>query len=117
MKTVQELIESIRFDGKTINDMLATAKEIDRDAGVRLDDKRYKIGEILPESRRLEDGEPTDDMLRGTSVLFYKIRNLSRYHTVYLHNHAYVVTGDVLEDGEDEGEVIMRDAKVIKVLY
>ena len=92
--------------------------------GIRLDDEAYEVGDILPASRVWDDGEPTEDVLDGTSTvgLYWEKQLLTRQAAnklaaLYPYQHAYLVVGTNGENGEDDGEVVIRNAKVVKQLY
>ena len=80
--------------------------------GIRMDDKLFVLGETVPNSRIWVDGEPTDQYLDGVSVIGYPITT----DGLYVYDHAYLVEGDAREFGEDDGELILRNARVIAIL-
>lgn len=91
--------------------------------GIRLDDEAYEEGDILPVSRVWDNGEPTEDVLDGTSVIGLYWHRMLRSRkaaealvALYPYRHAYLVIGMFGENGEDEGELIIRNAKVVKRL-
>lgn len=78
--------------------------------GVRRDDDAYAVGDILPPSRLWDDGEPTEEVLDGTSAIDPRKAPLL---SQYLGRYLYLLAGDYHTYGQDEGEVILRPAKVI----
>jgi hypothetical protein len=83
---------------------------------IRYDDRAYEPGDILPASRVWDDGEPTAEMLPGTSTLATECD--SRYGRQYaaICEHKYLVEGRYVSDGYDNGELILADCTVVEVL-
>lgn len=120
---------------ESLDDLLAhLAASIGDDAfdnyGIRVEDvdTPAKAGDALPPSRVWVDGEATTEILSGTSVLgvasadragvdaALKMMGLkSGTHAGYFGKVIYLIGGGAKEHGEDPGEVIIRDAKVIAV--
>ncbi len=83
---------------------------------IRYDVKQYSIGDILPPSRVWVDGDPTDEVLPGTSVLlpFFDSNKGGQYQA--FGEHKYIVEGRYVQDGYDDGEVVLAHCVVIEVL-
>ncbi len=117
-KVVDIVLESVSarlWTPEEINTMLDHAKRTHGNgAAIRLDDEVYQVGDVLPNSRIWDDGDPTDEMLDGTSVIGKKIT--SRSVGGYFQKYAYIVKGDSHRGGEDNGEWVMRHAKVVGLL-
>jgi hypothetical protein len=108
--------------------------------GIRYDDRDYKIGEELPESRVWDNGVKTDELLSGTSAMLVSDETdfldyldgkedadcgeLGKYNKAISRNyydgkHIYLLMGDTdwgFEHGEDEGEVILTGAEVARII-
>lgn len=98
--------------------------------GIRVedvDDPATK-GDELPASRVWVDGEPTIETLRGTSTFGLSSARRSDVDRAlramglrddarngYYGRVIYIVGGDAREHGEDAGEHILKDAKVVTV--
>lgn len=109
--------------------------------GIRFDDREFQIGEELPKSRRWEDGIETNEELNGTCALYVSDETdfleyldgeleadcgeLDKYNEAiennnnYAGKHIYLVAIESrwgYEYGEDEGEVILNGAEVVRVI-
>lgn len=107
--------------------------------GIRYDDREFKIGDELPKSNRWEDGTDTEEQLDGTCAIMVSDESnfleyldgmeeadcgeLDRYNWALEQNyngkHIYLVainTGWGWEYGEDEGEVVMNGAEVVRII-
>lgn len=88
-----------------------------------IDDRRETVvGTVLPPSRRWVEGAPTREVLNGTSVIgidggIERIRRgiarLSSYPGRYL---LLVGSHRINDDGEDPGEKLLHDPRVLAVL-
>ncbi len=80
-----------------------------------------KVGVVLAPSRRWIDGTPTDETVGGTSALGFSDEGTARraiaraaaYSGRYL---ILVGAGSMVDGGEDHGEVILVDPRVLAVL-
>ena len=107
--------------------------------GVRFDDREFQIGDELPRSHRWDDGSYTEEELSGTCAIFVSDESdfldyldgkqeadygeLDRYnealHAGYLGEHIYLVAINSswgFEWGEDEHEIVMNGAEVVRVI-
>ena len=99
--------------------------------GIRSDDEVYNIGDFLPESHVWEDREPTEELLPGTCATGINSASLWDYDDAIAaisaaleiqesyyrwYKHQYVIAGSSMEYGEDEGEYILSNARVIAVI-
>ena len=85
--------------------------------GIRYDNIEYDIGDYLPPSRVWIDGKPKQGKLPGTSVLILDQDDYTGercYGCQYTHK--YVVEGRWVADGNDDGEIILADCKVIETI-
>lgn len=107
--------------------------------GIRFDDREYQIGDELPSSNRWEDGNCTEEELFGTCAIFVSDESdfldyldgnleadcgeLDRYNEAiqanYSGKHIYLVAINSswgFEWGEDENEIVMNGAEVVRVI-
>lgn len=113
-------------DGVTA-DILSQIEAVDgefEEYGIRIDDidegDALKPESYLPDSRVWVDGDPTSDTLDGTSVIAMKpteasIASAVRGSRDYFGHVVYVVGADYGSWGEDAGERVLRNAKVVAV--
>jgi len=97
----------------------------DADFGIRIlpDDMSASVGDILEPSFRWEDGEITSDQLDGTSVLGIGTGEVSsrdlntaiKQGKQYLGKKIAIIAGERLSYGEDVGEEVFKNAKVIAI--
>lgn len=80
------------------------------------------VGEVLDPSYNWENGTNTGDTLDGVSTIGVKSSNVKAAMNDfapkvggYYGRKVVLVAGDRTGSGEDEGEVIIRDAKVIRI--
>jgi len=107
--------------GARVRGAVASALENYDVVGLRATDEPYDVDEVLTSSsRRWEDGEPTGDVLRGTSAI--RIKSASNVDAALLRLTAYVGayvlllgTNSGYEHGEDEGEVVLKRPIVLGV--
>ena len=91
---------------------------------LRATESGHNVGDTMPNSFRWNDGECLEDeQLNGACGL--KITSEEELNAVISEFRAdyawggrvvYVIGGNVAEYGEDAGEIIIRKAKVIKVM-
>lgn len=89
--------------------------------GLRVvDEPHVAAGTILPPSRRWCANAPTDEMCLGTSVIYVGIdpiqstvRNALRGMRIYSGQTLLVVCGEMVCEGEDDGEVEMENCEVL----
>lgn len=107
--------------------------------GLRTDDNEYSIGDTLPDSLDLHEcemeyddyGHPIQDTeeryLDGTSAtnigqLYLnvdpteQVEKAVEWQQTYRGKHQYLIAGDEMEYGEDEYEIIIKDAVVIAII-
>lgn len=87
-----------------------------------------RAGDILPCSYRWDDGESTGEQMPGTSALYLAngmlpvdeagIARAMRLFREYeaIAEQVVLVTGELVQWGEDSGEVVLRNAVVLEVL-
>jgi hypothetical protein len=80
------------------------------------DDYNTNINDILPESHVWDDGNYTDATLNGTCGININAKFYPEENAGYSGNRILVIAGNYAEDGQDIGEIIIRDAKVIDIL-
>jgi hypothetical protein len=118
------------FYDKAVSDILNEIDKGDFDQyGIRMlpsSQENMSIGDILPESNVWEDNEPTDESLGGTSSLYISpyinrgytpkedlkriIKDLKQYPGTTMA----LIGGDYSTGGNDPGESVISNAKIIK---
>ncbi len=83
--------------------------------GIRIQEDAFAEGDVLDNSFVWIDGECTDEELNGTCAINLYDAKLA-LENGYYGEHVAVVAGDSREWGQDEGEIIIKDAVVIEVL-
>lgn len=121
MKIGQTIVVStVRFDEVEINalmDLVLKYRErnFDNNFYLRLDKARIPVGTVLRKSRVLVDGKVTKKVLSGTSCFAHKYRSPKSFNA-YHADEAYLVTGDSTEEGNDVGEVVVKNCTVVASL-
>ena len=123
----------------TVADMIKMAKEIEEDSdysiGIRFENKLRKVGDICEYSKDNSnrddprdfpdyDSEEYDSLpfMSGTSAYYVNAledNSISDKEAAdYYHDtkHCYIVEGYGYE-GDDDGEVVIENAKVLKVIF
>ena len=81
--------------------------------GVRVQENRFKEGEILDNSFVWVNGEMTDEELPGTCAVKLEDAQLANS---YFGEHVAIIGSNTMEYGQDLGEIILKDAEVMEVL-
>lgn len=89
--------------------------------GIRVEDGvEYQIGEMANVSRVWVDNEVTDETLDGTSCIGFRanateeeIEEALEAADIYYGDQVYLIAGNEMTFGEDDGEYIIKDAIVI----
>lgn len=100
------------------------------DFGLRVIDGDASVGDVLAPSRVWIDGEPTDGLLAGASAIHIRratadaivaalaiVGATDSATSYYPGRTVLLVAGEIVEHGYDDGEVILRDARVVGVWY
>lgn len=113
--------------GMTTNADLVEVQRILKDkewgckaVGIRIVDKGYdgynsKIGEVLPKSHKWKDGEWTDKMINGTSSIAIDAKIKPVTYSGYMGRRILVIGSDKFRKGEDVGEIVIQNAKVLAI--
>jgi hypothetical protein len=86
--------------------------------GLRVFEEPPEDGDILEPSRVWVDGEPTDEILSGTSAVRVYPRVINgalKELRCYQGEYVALLGSNVYEDGEDAGEVVLEDAQVLEI--
>ena len=81
---------------------------------IRVQDVTFELGEINHVSHVWDDGDDTGEELPGLSCT--NVDSIDYIQGEYFGEYLAVIGGNSYEYGEDIGEVIIKDAKVIAVL-
>ena len=80
--------------------------------GWRITKEPVQVGQVLDVSMRWDDGECTDEALKGTCAIQCKLGN-AKHIEGYYGGFVCLLQGDLVEYGEDESEVVLRNARVL----
>ena len=84
---------------------------------IRFDVRDFKPGDKLPRSYRWVDGDQTNRLLAGTCVINPNLDYTNDWFNYSSYQgHVYIVRGKVIRKGQDFGEVILKDAVIVKKL-
>ena len=99
--------------GKNIPDWITDSEGWPVPVWYRFEPTEKTIGEKLPPSRRWIDGEPTDEILPGTSALLAGA--VEQYAPAYssVLPYCYQVTGQSAGYGEDPGEEMVKNCIIV----
>lgn len=99
--------------------------------GVRSDERKRRIGEVLPKSQIYDEGEPTGEYLDGTSATqveyLYQLgtgakgegidalvkKAFSYNKKTYMGKYWYLLGAPYAQGGEDINEIVMEKAVVL----
>jgi hypothetical protein len=103
--------------------------DYDGAVGLRGCNTQYKVGKKLRKSHRWDDGNMTRDILDGTSAIVISadwaydsrstiINNIAKHaqRVAAYGQYVMVIAGGTAKGGNDIGEIIIPDAKVILTL-
>lgn len=113
--------QNTEFKNK-IDNIIKNSKDESDFYSLRVDEKEYKINDILPSSRIWVDGNPTDDYTAGTSGLRYNpskeneniLKDILPYK--WAGDQIYILSGNNGQGGEDINEIIIEKPKVIGII-
>lgn len=89
--------------------------------GIRTQEQPFALGDIDHTSKVWEDGDETDEDLDGICATNAESRMI-RWHAddhgdgYYFGGHQAILASNDVEYGEDDGEIIMKDAVVVYVI-
>ncbi len=87
--------------------------------GIRVDDRSFSKQSLFPCSRRWYQGEPEETMLSGTSSIEIQKEELNNIEQAYQKvsnydgNMIYFLSSDEIYPGDDPGEIVMVEPKII----
>lgn len=90
--------------------------------GLRVVDETAEEGDQIAPSRVWVDGEVTDDVLDGASAIHIDAEHGSLEENIaealartgiYCGQYILVIAGNAMSYGEDDGEIIIRDAECL----
>lgn len=107
----------MKMSAEMVREIKSTVEEMGLDMdyefiGIRVQEQPFELGSILHLSHVWDNGEDTGVELGGICVC--RLDRLGREQ--YFGNHAAIICGNEAEYGEDDGELIIRDAEVVKVI-
>lgn len=80
--------------------------------GVRVQEQDFELGTIEHLSHVWDNGDDTGVELDGICVCSLDRLGVNNY----FGDHVAIICGNEVEYGEDDGELIIRDAEVVKVI-
>ena len=80
--------------------------------GVRVQEQEFELGTIEHLSHVWDNGDDTGVELDGICVCKLDRLGVNQY----FGGHVAIICGNEAEYGEDDGEIIIRDAEVVKVI-
>ena len=80
--------------------------------GVRVQEQDFELGAIEHLSHVWDNGDDTGVELEGICVCKLDCLGVNQYYG----DHVAIICGNEAEYGEDDGELIIRDAEVVKVI-
>lgn len=80
--------------------------------GVRVQTRAFEMGAISHLSHVWDNGDDTGVELDGISTC--KVDRLGR--TEYYGDHVAIICGNEADYGEDDGELVIRDAEVVAII-
>lgn len=80
--------------------------------GVRVQEQEFELGTIEHLSHVWDNGDDTGVELDGICVCSLDRLGVNNY----FGDHVAIICGNEAEYGEDDGELIIRDAEVVKVI-
>lgn len=115
MEMTAEMI--VKMSPETIARIKQIAEDMDLSwtyeyVGFRVQEQEFELGKIDHVSHVLDDGEDTGVELDGICVCDINRLGASRYYG----EHAAIICGYYAERGEDPGELVIRDAEVVKII-
>ena len=105
------------MNAEMINTIKKIAEEMDLSwdyefVGVRVQEQEFELGTIEHLSHVWDNGDDTGVELDGICVCSLDSLGANNY----FGNHVAIICGNEAEYGEDDGELIIRDAEVVKVI-
>lgn len=105
------------MNAEMIKNIKKVAEEMDLSwdyefVGVRVQEQEFEIGTIEHLSHVWDNGDDTGVELEGICVCGLDRLGANNY----FGDHVAIICGNEAEYGEDDGELIIRDAEVVKVI-
>lgn len=105
------------MNAEMIKNIKKVAEEMDLSwdyefVGVRVQEQDFELGTIEHLSHVWENGDDTGVELDGICVCSLDRLGVNNY----FGDHVAIICGNEAEYGEDDGELIIRDAEVVKVI-
>lgn len=107
----------MKMNAEMIENIKKIAEEMDLSwdyefVGVRVQEQKFELGAIEHLSHVWDNGDDTGVELDGISTC--KVDRLGR--TEYYGDHVAIICGNEADYGEDDGELVIRDAKVVAII-
>lgn len=83
---------------------------------VRVQEVPFELGEMNHVSHVWVDGEETDEELDGVcGIKLSALERIVKSGVTYYGDHVALICGNKAEGGEDDGELILKDAVVVEI--
>ena len=102
ISAIEEAIEELEMDYTYI--------------GIRTQEEEFELGEIDHLSHIWDDGDDTGEELDGICAISVKADRWQKLVNAYYGDHMAILVGNDADYGEDVGEIIIKDAEVVKIL-
>jgi hypothetical protein len=91
--------------------------------GVRTQDRPFELGAVKSQSNKWISGTPTNKSLGGLSVTNVRSKELTAHaldtlksnQGIYAGYHTALIGGNTAKRGEDKGELVITDPRVLKI--
>lgn len=104
----------------TTTEIIKAMEEIEAETwyevyGIRTQEEPFALGEIDHRSHIWEDGDDTGEELDGICCT---TKEMAKLHTsgYYYGKHTAIIAGNRSHSGEDEGEIVITDPVVVRIL-
>ena len=84
---------------------------------IRTQEVPFELGEMTHESKVWVDGDETEDTVGGVSATDCNSGAVKNHTNGYYYGkYTAIVCGNDFEHGEDDGEIILKDAVVVEII-
>lgn len=106
MKNLAEIVEELKWEYEWV--------------GIRVQEEEFELGPIYHDSSVWVDNEETEYKLDGICAVRVDEDNVDRRYADscrhYYGAHAAILVSNRVEYGEDENEIVMKDAEVAYII-
>ena len=106
MTKLERIVEELKFDYEFI--------------GIRIQEENFEVGKVTHNSRIWIDGDETEEELDGICAVKVDKTNVekrfAKANNLYFGEHVAIIVSNDAEWGEDEHEIIMKNAEVAYII-